>query len=90
MNKPIEEKVKLIVENNEYLTLKEKSDIICLIECYKGADKTAQKLAKENESLKDRIIKSIEYKSFVVSLFLSSIFSIIDLLYFMFISFYNL
>lgn len=55
MNKPIEEKVKLIVENNEYLTLKEKSDIICLIECYKGADQTAQKLAKENQDLKNQL-----------------------------------
>lgn len=55
MNKPIEEKVKAIVETNEYLTLKEKSEIICLIECYKGADELAQKLTKENESLKDEL-----------------------------------
>lgn len=58
--KPIEERVKNIVENNELLNIKEKSEIICLIECYKGADKLAQESVKENEKLKAAINTAIE------------------------------
>lgn len=60
MSKPIELKVKDIVENSELLNIREKSDIICLIECYKGADTLAQKLAKENEKMKVAIKTAIE------------------------------
>ena len=53
--KPIEERVKNIVETSALLNIKEKSEIICLIECYKSADKLAQELYKENEKLKDQL-----------------------------------
>lgn len=34
----IEDKVKEIVETSSMLSIREKSDIICLIECYKNVD----------------------------------------------------
>lgn len=58
--KPIEERVKNIVENSELLRITEKSEIICLIECYKGADQLAQQTAKENEKLKTAINTAID------------------------------
>lgn len=60
MSKPIEERIKVIVEENETLNIREKSEIICLIECYKGADKLAQDSVKENEKLKAAIKTAIE------------------------------
>lgn len=56
--KPIEERVKNIVENNAFLNIKEKSEIICLIKCYESADSLVQKYWKENQKMKD-IIKQI-------------------------------
>lgn len=53
--KPIEERVKKIVDESPLLRLQEKADIICLIECYKGADKLAQELYKQNETLKEEL-----------------------------------
>lgn len=63
--KPIEERIKTIVENNELLNIKEKAEIITLIECYKGADKLAQQYCKENKKLKaaiNKVIGLIEYE----------------------------
>ena len=63
--KPIEEKVKTIVEKNEYLTMLEKSEIICLCECYKTADQLAQQLMEQDKKLKaaiNKVIELIEYE----------------------------
>lgn len=59
----IEDKVKNIIDKNEYLSVKEKADIICLIECYKSADKMAQEFYRENEKLRNAIefvVKTLE------------------------------
>lgn len=58
--KPIEERVKSIVEENCYIKLRDKSEIICLIESYKIADQTAKYLIRENEKLKAAIHTAIE------------------------------
>lgn len=55
----IEEKVKKIVDTNEYLSIQEKADIICLIECYKSSDEMAQEFYQENEKLKNRIQQTV-------------------------------
>lgn len=61
MNKLIEDRVKDIVETNEFLSLKEKSEIICLIECYKGADLITKQIMNERYQLQNKIDKAIEY-----------------------------
>ena len=52
MIKPVEERVKTLIEQNDTLSIREKSEIICLIECYKGADTLLQRYFKNiNESM---------------------------------------
>ena len=55
MNKSIEERVKDIVETNEFLTITEKSEIICLIECFKGTDLIIKQLMDERSQLINEI-----------------------------------
>lgn len=47
MDEKIEDKVKKIVETSSMLSIREKSDIICLIECYKNTDKQIQEYIKK-------------------------------------------
>lgn len=63
----IEDKVKEIVETSSMLSIREKSDIICLIECYKNVDNLS-KLCMEKivdtittlEALRKQFIYEIE------------------------------
>ena len=67
MNKSIEDRVKDIVETNELLSLKEKSEIICLIECYKGSDLITKQIMNERYQLQNKIDQAIKYIKTLIS-----------------------
>lgn len=60
----IEDKVKEIVGTSETLSIREKSDIICLIECYKNVDNLTklciEKITQSITSLEE-VINFINY-----------------------------
>lgn len=58
----VEDKVKNIVETSETLSIREKSDIICLIECYKNVDNLT-KLCMEK--ITESVSKLEELRDFV-------------------------